>query len=51
MSRPIAGTLAQTYLHSRGMVTVFDGDPPRFLPALLQFELSCRRERIDGNSA
>jgi Toprim domain-containing protein len=32
MSRPIAGTLAQSYLHSRGIVTVFDGDPLRFHP-------------------
>ena len=32
MSRPIVGTLAQTYLHSRGIVTVFDGDPLRFHP-------------------
>ncbi|MDP2373066.1 toprim domain-containing protein [Reyranella sp.] len=32
MSRPIAGTLAQTYLHSRGIVTVADGDPLRFHP-------------------
>jgi hypothetical protein len=32
MSTPIAGTLAQTYLHSRGIVTVFDGDPLRFHP-------------------
>lgn len=32
MSRPIAGTLAQTYLHSRRIVTVPDGDPLRFHP-------------------
>jgi hypothetical protein len=32
MSRPIAGTLAQCYLHSRGIVTLFDGDPLRFHP-------------------
>ncbi len=32
MSTPIAGTLAQTYLHSRGIVTVADGDPLRFHP-------------------
>jgi len=32
MSRPITGTLAQTYLHSRGIVTVFDSDPLRFHP-------------------
>jgi hypothetical protein len=32
MSRPIVGTLAQTYLHSRGIVTVPDGDPLRFHP-------------------
>ena len=32
MSRPITGTLAQTYLHSRGIVTVPDGDPLRFHP-------------------
>jgi len=32
MSRPITGTLAQTYLHSRGIVTVSDGDPLRFHP-------------------
>ena len=31
ISRSIAGTLAQTYLHSRGIVTV-DGDPLRFHP-------------------
>lgn len=31
MSRPIAGTLAQTYLHSRG-ITVSAGDPLRFHP-------------------
>jgi hypothetical protein len=32
MSRPIPGTLAQRYLHSRGIVTVADGDPLRFHP-------------------
>jgi hypothetical protein len=32
MSKPIAGTLAQTYLHSRGIVTVPDGDSLRFHP-------------------
>lgn len=32
MSRSIAGTLAQTYLHSRGIVIVPDGDPLRFHP-------------------
>ena len=32
MSKPIAGTLAQTYLHSRGIVTVSDGDSLRFHP-------------------
>ena len=32
MSRPIAGTLAQTYLHGRGIVTLSDGDPLRFHP-------------------
>ena len=32
MSKPITGTLAQTYLHSRGIVTVPDGDPLRFHP-------------------
>ena len=32
MSRPIVGTLAQTYLHSRGIVTLSDGDPLRFHP-------------------
>jgi len=32
MSTPIAGTLAQRYLHSRGIVTVPDGDPLRFHP-------------------
>jgi Toprim domain len=32
MSRPIAGTLAQTYLRSRGIVTVAAGDPLRFHP-------------------
>ena len=32
MSRPITGTLAHTYLHSRGIVTVPDGDPLRFHP-------------------
>ncbi len=32
MSRSITGTLAQTYLHRRGIVTVVDGDPLRFHP-------------------
>jgi hypothetical protein len=32
MSRPIAGTLAQTYLHGRGIVTVAADDPLRFHP-------------------
>ena len=32
MSRPIMGTSAQTYLHSRGILTVPDGDPLRFHP-------------------
>jgi hypothetical protein len=32
MSRPIAGTLAQTYLHGRGITTVPDRDPLRFHP-------------------
>jgi len=32
MSRPIAGTLAETYLHSRGITTVPRGDPLRFHP-------------------
>jgi hypothetical protein len=32
MSRSITGTLAQTYLRSRGIVTVPDGDPLRFHP-------------------
>ena len=32
MSRPITGTLAQTYLHSRGIVNVSAGDPLRFHP-------------------
>ena len=32
MSRSIAGTLAQTYLQSRGIVAVPDGDPLRFHP-------------------
>ncbi len=32
MSWPIAGTLAQTYLHSRGIVTVPEDDPLRFHP-------------------
>jgi hypothetical protein len=32
MSRPITGTLAQTYLHRRGIVSVCDGDPLRFHP-------------------
>ena len=32
MSRSITGTLAQTYLHSRGIVAVPDGDPLRFHP-------------------
>jgi len=30
MSKPIAGTLAETYLHGRGIVTVAAGDPLRF---------------------
>jgi hypothetical protein len=32
MSKPIAGTLAETYLCSRGIVTVAAGDPLRFHP-------------------
>ena len=32
MSKPIAGTLAQSYLQGRGIVTVFDSDPLRFHP-------------------
>lgn len=32
MSRPITGTLAQAYLHSRGITTVARGDPLRFHP-------------------
>jgi hypothetical protein len=32
MSRPITGTLAQTYLHSRGITTVLQADPLRFHP-------------------
>jgi hypothetical protein len=32
MSRSIVGTLAQTYLHSRGITTVSKGDPLRFHP-------------------
>lgn len=32
MSRPITGTLAQSYLLSRGIVTEPDGDPLRFHP-------------------
>ncbi|HZX84326.1 MAG TPA: toprim domain-containing protein [Reyranella sp.] len=32
MSRQITSTLAQTYLHSRGIVTVPGGDPLRFHP-------------------
>ncbi len=32
MSRPIAGTLAQTYLYSRGIASVRDGNPLRFHP-------------------
>lgn len=32
MSRPTAGTLAQTYLHCRGITTVPQGDPLRFHP-------------------
>jgi hypothetical protein len=32
ISSPIAGTLAQTYLHSRGITTVSQGDPLRFHP-------------------
>jgi hypothetical protein len=32
MSRPITGTLAQTYLRGRGIVTVAAGDPLRFHP-------------------
>jgi hypothetical protein len=30
ISRPITGTLAQSYLHSRGITTVSHGDPLRF---------------------
>jgi hypothetical protein len=33
ISKPIAGTLAQTYLHNRGITTVPDGDPLRFHPS------------------
>jgi hypothetical protein len=32
LSRPIAGTLAQTYLHSRGIAGVTGADPLRFHP-------------------
>ena len=32
MSRPIAGTLAETYLRGRGIVTMAAGDPLRFHP-------------------
>jgi hypothetical protein len=32
MSRPITGTLAQTYLHRRGITTVAHDDPLRFHP-------------------
>ncbi|MDP2375272.1 toprim domain-containing protein [Reyranella sp.] len=32
MSKPIAGTTAEAYLHSRGIVTVLEGDPLRFHP-------------------
>ncbi len=32
MSRPITGTLAQAYLHSRGITTVAHDDPLRFHP-------------------
>jgi hypothetical protein len=32
MSKPIAGTLAETYLHGRGIVTVAASDPLRFHP-------------------
>lgn len=32
MSRPITGTLAQAYLHSRGVTTVAHDDPLRFHP-------------------
>ncbi len=32
MSKPIAGTLAHEYLHSRGIVTVPEGDSLRFHP-------------------
>jgi Toprim domain len=32
LSRPITSTLAQTYLHSRGIVTLLDSDPLRFHP-------------------
>jgi hypothetical protein len=33
MSRPITGTLAHTYLHSRGITTVAHDDPLRFHPS------------------
>jgi hypothetical protein len=33
ISRPIAGTLAETYLRSRGIVTMAAGDPLRFHPS------------------
>jgi hypothetical protein len=32
MSTPIAGTLAETYLRGRGIVTMAEGDPLRFHP-------------------
>ena len=32
MSKPIAGTLAETYLRGRGIVTAPAGDPLRFHP-------------------
>jgi hypothetical protein len=32
MSRPIAGTLARTYLESRGITTLYESDPLRFHP-------------------
>ncbi|QQS13845.1 MAG: toprim domain-containing protein [Rhodospirillales bacterium] len=32
ISRPIMGTLAQSYLHNRGITTVAHGDPLRFHP-------------------
>ncbi|MDO8975873.1 toprim domain-containing protein [Reyranella sp.] len=32
MASPLAGTLAQTYLHRRGIGTVFNSDPLRFHP-------------------